>query len=465
MVTRQTHPTSIIALLSLGLLALAWAVGCGDGGGSGGGGASGSTFERIQTQVFDVSCSAATCHSHVGQAGGMVLDADSSWDALVNQPPSNRVATEQGLLRVSPGHPEASFLMAKLADNLAAGEGVSMPYGAAPLDAATVEVIRAWIAAGAPAEGMVPGDDGRPLGGGGDTPGGIDLPPPSQGVQLAVTADPVPRGQEETSCHYLKLPSDVDFDVDRFQIAVTGGSHHVHLYRPYDSTLDIPDGSEVCNKAVDFNTWELVVATQLRHADWELPTGVAYHFRAHEQLLMQTHFVNVGSLETVGRGKVLMNLNAAEAGSVTAHAGAMFGQNKDVFVAAHTNPTADAECVFPKAIQLMAETGHYHFRGREFQTFLWDNGVRGDRIYDYQGYDDPPFTVHSPPIAFAPGQGVQWECYWENTTDTDFPFGPFTATNEHCNWFAFYYPTESLNEAITCVKDHGVSTTTVRHGD
>ena len=44
---------------------------------------------------------------------------------------------------------------------------------------------------------------------------------------------------------------------------------------------------------------------QLRRTDWELPPGVAFHFRAGEQLLMQTHFVNVGSLETDGEGKVL----------------------------------------------------------------------------------------------------------------------------------------------------------------
>ena len=37
--------------------------------------------------------------------------------------------------------------------------------------------------------------------------------------------------------------------------------------------------------------------------------------------------------------------------------------------------------------------------------------------------------------------------------------------NEHCNLFAFYYPTESLHEFITCVRKDGVDTTTVRVGD
>ena len=441
--------------------------GCGGGGGNGSTVPVTSTFERIQTEVFDVSCSSESCHSSVGQAGGLVLDSDSSWDALMNHVPSNRAAAAHGLMRVMPGNPDNSFLIAKLTDNLASGEGAAMPYNIAPLDAATVEVIRAWIAAGAPKDGRVPGDDGHELGGGGGDGGEITLPPPARGVQLSVTAHAIPVGTEETSCHYLKMPSDVDFDSDRIQIAVTGGSHHIHLYRAYDSTLDVPDGVEVCNMAVDFDKWALVVGSQLRKTDWELPPGVAFHFRAGEQLLVQTHFVNVGALETIGEGKVLMNLNAADPGTVTDYAGALFGQDKDVDVLPMSNPTQSATCTFPNPITIFAQTGHYHFRGKRFSTYRWDNGVRGEEIYHFEGYTDPFFEVYPPDQApfFAAGQGLEWECYWENPTDNEYKFGPFTDTNEHCNLFAFYYPTQSLNESTTCVRKDGVDTTLVREGD
>ena len=421
-----------------------------------------STYERIQQQVFDVSCSSDSCHSSVGRAADLILDPGFSWKLLVGHKPSNLVAGAQGYLRVSPGRPDDSFILAKLTSALAAGEGVSMPYNAAPLTQETVDVIRAWILAGAPTDGVVAGDDGRALGAG-DDPSEVSLPPPLRGVQIRTTSPPLAPGTEETGCHYLKLPSDVDIDVNRFQVAVTGGSHHQHIYRALDKTLNLPDHYEVCNQAVNFDQWELVVPVQLRRVDWELPPGVAYHFRAGEQLLMQTHFVNVGSLETVGEGKSIWNLQAAEPGTITQYAGTMFGQDKDVFVPKHANTTLAAECVFPKALNLMSQSGHYHFRGREFKTYRWDDGVRGEQIYDYQGYNDPPFTVHNPPLSFAQGQGLQWECYWENNTDNDFKFGPFTATNEHCNWFGLYYPADSIDEFITCVKKDGIATTTVRN--
>jgi|SRR5215813_9717537 len=464
--TRTSNRTGGTVLALAGLLSLA---GCG-GGSSSGGGTTTSTFERIQTQVFDISCSSESCHSSVGQAGGLVLEPDASWDALMNHVPSNRAAASHGLMRVMPGDPDNSFLLMKLTDNLASGEGAPMPYNIAPLDAGTVEIIRAWIAAGAPKDGRVPGDDGRDLDGGGENPGDIQLPPPVRGVQLTITSRPVPIGTEETVCHYLKLPSDVDFDVNRIQIAVTGGSHHIHLYRPYDHTLNLPDGFEQCNMAVDFDKWALVVASQLRKTDWELPEGVAFHFRAGEQLLVQTHFVNVGALETIGEGKVLMNLNAADDGTVTQYAGALFGQDKDVDVPPMSQWTQSATCTFPNPITIFAQTGHYHFRGKRFSTYRWDERLtppRGEEIYHHEGYADPKFEVYTPDTApsFAPGQGLEWECYWENPTDNEYKFGPFTDTNEHCNLFAFYYPTASLNESTTCVRKDGIDTTTVRTGD
>ena len=65
-------------------------------------------------------------------------------------------AHDAGLLRVSPGDPEASFLFRKLEGTLGLDEGTSMPQISSQvgghLDRASIELVRRWIAAGAPAD-------------------------------------------------------------------------------------------------------------------------------------------------------------------------------------------------------------------------------------------------------------------------------------------------------------------------
>lgn len=454
-------------------LAVSVAIACGGGGGNAG--APGnpepmptpvevSTFDRVQDEVFSASCASESCHGAAGRAADLVLEEGVSYDQLVGVLPSHDGARELGLQRVTPGDPDASLLCNKIENGLAPELGSSMPYGGPALDAYTTGVIRAWIEAGAPRTGRVPGDDGGPLGT--EDAGHSHLPPPERGLQLDVTAREVPPGTEETRCHTFKLPSDVDLQVNRFEVAVTGGSHHIHLYRPFDGSLDLPDESFDCNYTVDFDAWELVAAAQLAHTNWQLPEGVAFHFKAGEQLLMQTHFVNVGGLETRGKPRVLVNMHAVPDESVMAQAGSIFGQDRDVFVPANSVSTRGGECTFPRPITLMAATGHYHYRGRQFVAERLEDGSPAELLYGHEGYEEPAFVVYDEATAprFSTDESLRWTCTYENRSDRDYEFGPFTHENEHCNLFAFYYPTMTRNESTTCVFEDGMSTTTVRGG-
>jgi hypothetical protein len=420
-----------------------------------------STFARVESQIFAHSCTTESCHDVADPAAGLVLASGYAHDALVDAAVTNAPASQRGMLRVASGDPSRSFLLAKLTNALEQGEGSPMPRSAGLLDESSIDILRAWIEAGAPEEGLVEGDDGRELNVGGRD-GRVQLEQPARGVQLKVKSRPLASGTEETLCHYLKLPSDEGFDVTRIEVAVSGGSHHIHLYRPYSPKL-VKDGFEECNAAVNFDEWELLVVTQLPYVDWKLPEGVAIELHPGEQLLMQTHFVNIGLLETSGEGEVLMNLHAAEPGTITAHAGSLFGQNRDVLVPPQTTLTASSMCIFPKPVTMIAQSGHYHFRGRRFSTYRW-NGARGEELYHHEGYDDPFFLAQGlgeAPV-FSAGEALEWECEWVNGTDATYEFGPYTDVNEHCNLFGFYYPTEAGDESITCVRKDGVDETTVR---
>ena len=106
-------------------------------------------FQEIQDTIFTPICS--QCHIGGGAPQGLRLDAGNSYAMLVN------VASAEvpGLLRVNPGNPDASYIVQKI-EGIAA-VGVRMPANGPPyLPQDRIDLVRRWIAAGAPMSSAPP---------------------------------------------------------------------------------------------------------------------------------------------------------------------------------------------------------------------------------------------------------------------------------------------------------------------
>jgi len=289
-------------------------------------------------------------------------------------------------------------------------------------------------------------------------------------IVLSADAGHVKVGTEKQTCHRLRFPRNEPTAVDRIEIRVHGGSHHVHLYRPYNGPLEWPTRN--CPFAIDFDKWQLVAATQNAALDWHLHPGVGILFEPHQPLMIQTHFVNTGLLSVKGRAAAKMRLHPAAPETIHAYGGAFFGQDRTVLVPPGTTTLA-TRCPITgvgadaRDLTIMAFTGHYHFRGVRFQIFRvrTDGSLDMDHpLYDHAGYQDPPFEQYpaTDPLVLKAGEGIEWWCTYDNDParwdDQTFKFGPNTAMNEHCNLFGFYYPAAASQEAIDCVhKADGVT--------
>jgi hypothetical protein len=100
-------------------------------------------FQQIQDTIFGPICS--VCHQGANAPQGLRLDAGNSYALLVN------VASAEvpALMRVNPGNPDTSYLVQKIQGNAAVG--VRMPANGPPyLTQAQIDLVRGWIAAGAP---------------------------------------------------------------------------------------------------------------------------------------------------------------------------------------------------------------------------------------------------------------------------------------------------------------------------
>lgn len=112
------------------------------------------TFADVSTQMFEVTCGGPiNCHGSSGIHGGsLALQSPSTYASLVGVESS----ADPAILRVDPGHPETSLLYRKLINDLPtdASLGGPMPAGEGiqwhELPADQIELVRCWIANGAP---------------------------------------------------------------------------------------------------------------------------------------------------------------------------------------------------------------------------------------------------------------------------------------------------------------------------
>lgn len=102
------------------------------------------SFSRDVAPILKTRC--ATCHLTGKEAGNVQLIPATAYANLVGVR-----STESPLMRVTPGNPDASYMIRKIEGThiAAGGKGARMPFAAPPLPAEQIALIRTWVAQGA----------------------------------------------------------------------------------------------------------------------------------------------------------------------------------------------------------------------------------------------------------------------------------------------------------------------------
>jgi hypothetical protein len=123
------------------------------------------TFAQIH-QIMQTHCAGSSCHQSGGNPAFDVTGTTSAlYNQLVNATPVNPTAAGKGDKIVTPGYPDRSFLLRKIAHGLNENnihlaltqpqEGANMPDGGSPLSKQEIELFRQWILSGAAQTGDV----------------------------------------------------------------------------------------------------------------------------------------------------------------------------------------------------------------------------------------------------------------------------------------------------------------------
>ncbi len=105
------------------------------------------TLSRDVQPIFTGNCAFSGCHAGSSPEQGMSLVAGQAFSSVVN------VAARElpSMNRVTPNQPDNSYLVHKVQGTHldVGGSGSRMPLGRSPLSQSDIDLIRAWIQAGA----------------------------------------------------------------------------------------------------------------------------------------------------------------------------------------------------------------------------------------------------------------------------------------------------------------------------
>jgi hypothetical protein len=318
-----------------------------------------------------------------------------------------------------------------------------------------------------------------------------------EGISIRIPSFEVAPGHEEQSCYFLRVPElgVGDIWVNRVQLAMNKGSHHMNIFRvrtiveldpnlgepiqlgPYPATLirgHDDYAHSPCWGSANWADWPLVANTEIPNPpDWQLPEGVAMRFTPGEMLMVQTHYVNTTTQPTVsGYGSVGINFKRTAEESPQ-ELGTLFATQQNIRICqSNPQPTFSGTCKFPGAVTITAANGHFHSRGHEFRMYSWDGKSVSHpsdpgEFYVSEHWNDPPMiTDINRPV--SDGGGIWWDCEYqwrapavfscadvnakdkEGAGDCCYTFGGNTDVGEHCNVFLYYYPKLESSTDVFC---------------
>jgi hypothetical protein len=249
---------------------------------------------------------------------------------------------------------------------------------------------------------------------------------------------------EVDDCHVFKLDNPDPVEIDRITVKFPPGSHHVHIYRS-----DIPEPDRVfdCWAGIDWNQWHLVLGVQTEQMDWKLPDKLTIPFDAHQQLLVQVHWINTDA-QAIDRD---INMSFHTTDESRAHVGTVFGVNKQTAMEPHQGKVLRQWCPMPKGANVLAIMGHYHALGRKYTVDARKEGEpTGTPLYNALDEQTFVFKTYEPGYAVPPDTGLQFECDFLNTRDIPITWGADTRLSEHCNLSAYYYPADDDKLSLFC---------------
>jgi hypothetical protein len=289
-----------------------------------------------------------------------------------------------------------------------------------------------------------------------------DDQPPLTGEVYALRYGPitVPPGMEDTQCVRLRLSNPTAIKVHRMRNLLSGGSHHLIVYKDDDPESVESTTPERCTPfAGALNLSGLaapVMITQKAEDELTLPDRVAYTFAPNQMIRIEMHFIN--STDAPIEVSATSEFHGVPESEIDHEANILFIGTPDINIPA--GATMDVQAYFTPSrasldlagAKFFAITGHTHKHGRNVtvSTATTKGGLRTS-VYAPSPFDwsEPETTMHRPEFTVPDGlqAGFDITCSYHNTSNQTVGFGE-SANDEMCFFWAYYYPSKGSHVCV-----------------
>ena len=329
------------------------------------------------------------------------------------------MAAAAGKKLVQPGNAAASFLSQKLhgAIDSGGGEGQRMPLVGGALSSIELDLVDAWINAGAPQAQEVPGAPCLPPATYTPAPA---LDPPPGGYQMVLNGPILQPGQEQEGCIWVPVPNATNFDVGKWEFSLNPGTHHFAIFEWSASGTPTTNvwrpGDIGCISGANFGN-NISGSPQAPYYVDAYPTGVARRLVAGKYLGLNAHYYNTFTVPI--QIKVYINIHpysgpAPRLATTIVDIDDTLTIDVPPFTSQVHPPAANPRARWantgslPKNVIFLG--GHMHNRGVRFT--VWD--ATGQKMYESLDWAHPNVRVFSPALVLPPGGYFDYECLYDN---------------------------------------------------
>lgn len=258
-------------------------------------------------------------------------------------------------------------------------------------------------------------------------------PTDSNVISLEAETVELAPGDQTTRCTFVKSTNDAEVFVQKINIDRTAGAHHTAIYTV---DHDIDSAPLACRQGGQ-PAWNILYAGQELVDVLDLPAGVGFSVKPHQQFVIESHYINASSHAVTSTGTVKLTLVTGDTSHIERAAPIFFG-TWNIQIPARASGHAQVTCSPPGDVNILQWFGHTHSYATSITASIdHGTGSGNELVYETDDWENAVVSKYGNVGGFeiAAADKVTVACDWDNTTDHTMGY-----PEEMCQMAGMYWP-------------------------